>query len=436
VHLLSDTNVASELSGRFDYLLVDEYQDTNKLQASILGGMCTEHDNIMVVGDDAQSIYRFRGATVRNMLDFPKQFANTTVLTLEQNYRSVTPILNTANLLIAEATERYTKDLWSERSSQQQPKLVTCKDEAQQDEFVIERVLQHYEEGIPLRRQAVLFRVGYLSTSLELELTRHNIPYHKYGGLKFLEAAHVKDLVAFLRLLENPRDEMAWFRVLQLMDGIGPTTAANILQHVIDHGDDPRAVGSFTGPPAARDELKAFTEMVVELAPMGVKEPAIQIERIRKFYDTLLKKTYDNAQARARDLISLEQIASGYKSRRKFLVDLQLDPPTSTSDLAGPPAKSLCQGMRVGRRLSHSCHRRIPAVGYVGRLGRGVGGRTTSCLCRAHASQRLSLCKPSVALLPSLVWTYERAFLHAAVPLLHAQRTPYDGCIGPSATCT
>jgi len=339
VHLLSDTNVASELSGRFDYLLVDEYQDTNKLQASILGGMCTEHDNIMVVGDDAQSIYRFRGATVRNMLDFPKQFAGTAVLTLEQNYRSVTPILDTANLLIAEATERYTKDLWSERVSQQQPKLVTCKDEAQQDEFVIERVLQHYEEGIPLRRQAVLFRVGYLSTSLELELTRHNIPYHKYGGLKFLEAAHVKDLVAFLRLLENPRDEMAWFRVLQLMDGIGPTTAANILQHVIDHGDDPGSISSFTGPPAARDELKALAEMIGELAPMGVREPAIQIERIRKFYDTLLKKTYDNPQVRVRDLISLEQIASGYKSRRKFLVDLQLDPPTSTSDLAGPPAK-------------------------------------------------------------------------------------------------
>ncbi|MCK5827312.1 ATP-dependent helicase, partial [Candidatus Bipolaricaulota bacterium] len=260
VHLLSNPKVASELSGRFDYLLIDEYQDTNKLQAKILAGMCTEHDNIMVVGDDAQSIYRFRGATVRNMLDFPKQFDGTTVLTLEQNYRSVTPILDTANSLIAEASERFTKDLWSERPSQQQPKLVTCKDEAQQDEFIIERVLQHYEEGIPLRKQAVLFRASYLSTSLELELTRHNIPYHKYGGLKFLEAAHVKDLVAFLRLLENPRDEMAWFRVLQLMDGIGPTTAAKILQHVIDHHDDPCSISSFAGPPAARDELRDFSE--------------------------------------------------------------------------------------------------------------------------------------------------------------------------------
>ena len=339
VHLLSTPALATEISGRFDYVLVDEYQDTNRMQAQILGGMCTEHDNIMVVGDDAQSIYRFRGATVRNMLDFPKQFAGTTVLTLEQNYRSVMPILDTANLLISEAEDQYTKELWSERSSQQRPKLVTCKDEGEQDEFLIERILQHYEEGIPLKEQAVLFRAAYLSTSLELELTRHNIPYHKYGGLKFMEAAHVKDLIAILRLLENPRDEMAWFRVLLLMDGIGPSTAAKILDHVLANGGDPQAIGSFKAPPAARDELRAFTQMIEDLLPMGINEPAIQIERIRKFYDSLLKKTYDNASVRVRDLVSLEQIASGYASRRKFLVDLQLDPPSATADLAGPPSR-------------------------------------------------------------------------------------------------
>jgi DNA helicase II / ATP-dependent DNA helicase PcrA len=339
LHLLSDPRLAPELSQQFDYVLVDEYQDTNKLQAGILRGMCSEHSNLMVVGDDAQSIYRFRGATVRNMLDFPEQFSGAKVITLEQNYRSVTPILDTANRLIAEAAEQYTKDLWSDRPSHQMPKLVTCKDEAQQDEFVVERILQHYEEGIPLRRQAVLFRTAYLSTSLELELTRRNIPYHKYGGLRFMEAAHVKDLISILRLLENPLDELAWFRVLQLMDGVGPGTAAKIMGHVLEHHGDPRSVSSFKGPAAAQDELKAFCAMVEDVAPMGVKEPAIQLERIRKFYDKLLKKTYDNPYARERDLISLEQIASGYTSRRKFLVDLQLDPPTSTSDLAGPPVK-------------------------------------------------------------------------------------------------
>jgi ATP-dependent DNA helicase UvrD/PcrA len=339
LHLLSDPRMASEISGKFDYVLVDEYQDTNKLQAGILRGMCTAHKNIMVVGDDAQSIYRFRGATVRNMLDFPEQFSGTKIITLEQNYRSVSPILDTANSLISEASDQYSKELWSDRTSKQLPKLITCKDEAEQDEFVVKRVLEHHEQGIPLRRQAVLFRTSYLSASLELELTRRNIPYHKYGGLRFMEAAHVKDLISMLRLLENPRDELAWFRVMQLMDGIGPGTAAKIVEHVIEHDCDPRSVGSFKGPAAARDELKEFCAMVEDVVPMGVNEPAIQLERIRKFYDKLLKKTYDNPYARERDLVGLEQIASGYKSRRKFLVDLQLDPPSSTSDLAGPPVK-------------------------------------------------------------------------------------------------
>ncbi len=329
--------VARKLSGLFDYVLIDEYQDTNTLQAKIVRGMRAGNHNIMVVGDDAQSIYRFRGATVRNILDFPKQFEGTAIVTLEQNYRSTTPILDTANRVIAQARERYTKDLWSETLSGQMPRLITCKDETQQDEYVIDRILTHYEQGIPLRRQAVLFRAAHLSDSLEVELTRRNIPYHKYGGLRFLEAAHVKDLVAFLRLLENPLDELAWFRVLQLMDGIGPMTASRIIDHVAEHKDDPRSIVSFPPPAAAKESFAALAEMIAQVAPMGTKDPAIQIERIRAFYDPLLPKVYDNPIVRTRDLISLEQIASGYESRRQFLVDLQLDPPTSTADLAGVP---------------------------------------------------------------------------------------------------
>ncbi len=333
--LVSDVAIAAELSKRFDHILVDEYQDTNHLQAEILRGMRTTSDNIMVVGDDAQSIYRFRGATVRNILDFPDQFPGTRVVTLEQNYRSTTSILETANRVIAQAKERYTKDLWSDRGGGQTPRLVTCRDEAQQDDYVIERVLSHYEQGIPLRRQAVLFRAGHLSDSLELELTRRNIPYHKYGGLRFLEAAHVKDLVAFLRIMENPRDELAWSRVLELFDGIGPVTATRVTDHVAANRNDPRSVGTFDAPPAAREVMTSFARLIEELAPMGVNEPSVQVERIRRFYDPLLERTYENPAARKRDLISLEQIASGYRSRRQFLVDLQLNPPTSTSDLAG-----------------------------------------------------------------------------------------------------
>lgn len=337
MHLVSEPRTAAELTGRFDQILVDEYQDTNVVQARILRGMRTGDDRIMVVGDDAQSIYRFRGATIRNMLDFPQQFDHATIVTLEQNYRSVSPILSTANLLISSASERYTKDLWSQRESEEKPRLVMCKDAPEQDTYVIDRVLEHYEEGIPLKRQAVLFRASHLSDTLEVELTRRNIPYHKYGGLRFLEAAHVKDLIAVLRILENPLDELAWFRVLQLIDGIGPATAGRIVEHARAAGNDPRAIASFGVPPAARHGVADLAAVFGDLVPMGDSCPEAQIERIRAFYDPIFGATYENPKARIRDLISLEGIASGYASRKEFLAELQLDPPSSTSDLAGAP---------------------------------------------------------------------------------------------------
>jgi DNA helicase-2/ATP-dependent DNA helicase PcrA len=335
--LVSTDAMAREIGGRFDHVLVDEYQDTNVVQAGILRGLRRFNDNIMVVGDDAQSIYGFRAATVRNMLDFPKQFSGAKVVTLEQNYRSVEPILETTNRVIAQAKERYTKDLWSEREGGERPRLVTCRDEGQQDQFIVETILRHYEEGIALRKQAVLFRASHHSDSLELELTRRNIPYHKYGGLRFLESAHVKDLVAFLRVIENPRDEIAWFRILQMLDGVGPATAAKAIAHLHAHGDDPRTIGDFAAPASAREDVKKLGTLMNELDGMGRKNPATQVERIRLFYKPFLEKNYDNPSVRRKDLENLEQIASGYRSRRQFLVDLTLDPPTSTSDLAGPP---------------------------------------------------------------------------------------------------
>jgi DNA helicase-2/ATP-dependent DNA helicase PcrA len=214
-YLLRDKEMADQVGDRFDHILVDEYQDTNRIQAGILIGLRRKNNNIMVVGDDAQSIYGFRSATVRNMLDFPQQFPGTKIVTLEQNYRSIQPILVTTNCVIAQARERYSKDLWSDRAGEQQPRLITCVDETSQDDEVIRLVLDHYEQGIPLHKQAVLCRAASHSTSLELELTRRNIPFYKYGGLRFLETAHIKDLVSFLRVIENPRDEIAWFRVLQ-----------------------------------------------------------------------------------------------------------------------------------------------------------------------------------------------------------------------------
>ncbi len=250
-YLLEDHEAAEAIGGRFDHILVDEYQDTNKLQADILFRMRGQNKNIAVVGDDAQSIYGFRSATVRNILDFPLQYPGARTVTLTQNYRSTQPILQTSNLVIGQARERYSKELWSDRKGDQKPQLITCVDESHQDSEVIRLVLEHYEQGIPLHEQAVLFRAASHSNSLELALARHNIPFHKYGGLRFLEAAHVKDLISFLRIMENPRDQIAWFRVLQLLNGVGPATAADVFQHVMNDSARPSSIASFKAPPAA-----------------------------------------------------------------------------------------------------------------------------------------------------------------------------------------
>lgn len=337
--MVETPELARRVGGRFDHILVDEYQDTNKVQADILANMRRENLNIMAVGDDAQSIYSFRAATVLNMMEFPERFPGTTVITLDQNYRSVMPILETTNAIIRQSHSRYAKNLWSERASGERPQLVLCADETEQDNFVIGQILQHYEAGIPLRKQAVLFRAGHLSDSMEIELTRRKIPYHKYGGLRFLEAAHVKDLIAFLRILENPRDEMAWFRVLQLLPGVGPAAAARAIAHIVEHGNDPRSLDTYVSPPASREAMRGFVGLLREIEPIQAGGPAPQIERIRHFYDPLLTELYDNAPPRRHDLEHLEQVASGYRSRRSFLSDLQLDPPTSTADMAGPPVK-------------------------------------------------------------------------------------------------
>lgn len=333
LQLMSSDEMAMEIGGRFDHVLVDEYQDTNLVQADILRALRRFKNNIMAVGDDAQSIYGFRAANVRNILDFPRQFPGATVITLEQNYRSVCPILETTNRLISQAHDRYTKDLWSARKEGQRPMLVTCRDEGAQDKFVVERILEHLDQGIPLSKQAVLFRSGHLSDSLEIALTRRNIPYHKYGGLRFLDAAHVKDLISFLRVAENASDEIAWFRVLQLIEGIGPATASKIVNH-ISRAHDARAMKTFPVPAVARAGWGDLAKLMDDLVAAKESSPVAQVQRIRTFYDGLMNLRYENALSRARDLDHIEQVASGYKSRQQLLTDLTLDPPNSTRDIA------------------------------------------------------------------------------------------------------
>ena len=335
--MLKDDSFAVPMSDRFDHILVDEYQDTNRIQAKILEGMRCSNKNITVVGDDAQSIYSFRSATVRNMMDFPAQFPGAKIVTLEQNYRSVKPVLETTNRIISQARERYSKELWSERTAGQRPQVITCLDESHQDEEVIQRVLEHYEQGIELKRQAVLFRAASNSASLELALTRRNIPFRKYGGLRFLESAHIKDLISILRILENPRDEIAWFRVLQLLSGVGPATAAAAFGHLQENGFDPHSMASFRAPPGARSGLAELVGLMEHLSAAEDTSPAMQVERIGEFYLPLLERNYENPEPRKNDIEHLGQLAARYPTRRQFLADLVLDPPVSTGDFAGPP---------------------------------------------------------------------------------------------------
>ena len=345
-------SVASTLANRFDYILVDEYQDTNTIQAEILEGLCPASRakrNIMVVGDDAQSIYSFRAATVENIIEFPEKFEGTKVIKLEENYRSVQPILDASNAVMELAEQGYEKTLYSNRKSHHKPKLITCRDEDDQSTVLVDAILKKLEEGVALKKQAVLFRAGWHSDRLEVELTRRNVPFVKFGGLKFVEAAHVKDMLGILRILENPDDELSWFRVLQLMDGVGPVTARKIIQNLKQTGaseqagrlrnlvDNPPVV-----PAAARAEFDAFRSMIRDCiqADSGGESglaPSSQVERIRKFYQPIFTRVYDNPTVRVRDLDQLEQVAGGYQSRSQFLTDLTLDPPSATQDLAQDP---------------------------------------------------------------------------------------------------
>jgi DNA helicase-2/ATP-dependent DNA helicase PcrA len=219
--MVSDPGLAQDIGSRFDHILVDEYQDTNRLQASILLALKPSGRGLTVVGDDAQSIYAFRAATVRNILDFPGQFSPAAkIITLDRNYRSTQPILAAANAVIDLATERFTKNLWTDRNSPHLPQLVSVRDEADQANYIVERVLENREEGAMLKQQAILFRASHHSGPLEVELTRRNIPFVKFGGLKFLDASHIKDMLSFLRFVENPRPR-GWLRHTASPPGVG-----------------------------------------------------------------------------------------------------------------------------------------------------------------------------------------------------------------------
>jgi len=329
--------LADEIGGRFDYVLVDEYQDTNRLQSSILLALKPGGRGLTVVGDDAQSIYSFRAATVRNILDFPSAFTPAAdIITLDRNYRSTQPILAAANGVIELAGERFTKNLWTQRQSAELPQIVNVRDEADQARYIVERVLENRETGLGLKQQAALFRASHHSGLLELELTRRNIPFVKFGGLKFLDSAHVKDMLAMLRFAQNPRDRVAGFRLMQLLPGVGPSSAQRVLDLMADRPAPISALSDIPAPPRSGDDWTGFVETLQNLRSGKASWPA-EMECARRWYEPHLQRNHEDAATRLADLLQLEQIASGYPSRERFLTELTLDPPDATSDQAGAP---------------------------------------------------------------------------------------------------
>ena len=335
--VLAHPEAGARVRERFDHVLVDEYQDTNTLQAEIVSLLRPDGTGVTCVGDDAQAIYSFRAATVRNILDFEERFPGARVITLTRNYRSSSAILTATNAIIAEASERRDKELWTAREGGGRPQLVTCRDEAEQTDWVADRIIEHREQGTLLKHQCVLFRAQHHSMALELELSHRNIPFHKYGGLRFVETAHIKDLCAFLRLAENPRDAMAAYRVLGLVPGIGPKTAAHLWDALVRTDGDFEAWAAADVPEAASAAWPGIVSVLRALASAGPEQVPAQVCAVRSVYAPLLERRYDNVTARLRDLEQIEAMASGARDRASFLADLVLDPPAWTSDLAGPP---------------------------------------------------------------------------------------------------
>ena len=339
------------LESLFDHVLVDEYQDVNRIQVDLVDLLRPGGTGLSVVGDDAQAIYGFRAATTAAIAEFPDRYASAVVIRLEHNYRSTPPILAVANQVMADAPEGASKTLWSERPGRRRPVLRTCTDESAQAEAVCESVLSHREAGVALNQQVVLFRAAHHSDLLELALGRRRIPYVKYGGLRFVEAAHVKDFLAILRLLDNPWDELAWFRILQLLEGVGAATARRVMDQlgVRRSGDGAGTADAALSPVAqllaaaptvpapARDELnglrRTLGDCVVEPAP----PVGTQADTVTRWLAPIVQRRYDAPAARCGDLERLSEQAAAAPTRDRFVADLTLDPPVIAGDMAGRP---------------------------------------------------------------------------------------------------
>lgn len=321
--------VRVEMSERYRFIMVDEYQDTNRIQAEVVRLLAYRHDNVMAVGDDSQSIYSFRGARFQNIIEFPKMFPGARIIKLEENFRSSQPILDLTNAIVAEAVEKYEKHLYSRKVSQQKPVLVRAADDSDQSRFVAQRILELREEGVALSEMAVLFRAAYLSFDLEVELTRRGIPFVKFGGLKFMETAHVRDVLAHLKVTQNPMDTVSWNRILLLIEHLGPKSALDITAWLAERGGSVEALGEFRPRPAYAEGLSRLAQALREVKALEAS-PAEALGPLHDYYFPLLKRKFDDYPKRIKDLEHLRTMCARYKSLERFLAEITLEPPVAS----------------------------------------------------------------------------------------------------------
>jgi DNA helicase II / ATP-dependent DNA helicase PcrA len=340
--LAADEHIGASIASAFDHVLVDEYQDVNAIQVDIVRSLGRGDVHVCAVGDDFQAIYSFRAASPRHILDFPSHFPHSLTIKLERNYRSTAPILLAANAVAAQDRVAYAKELWTEREGGEAPELCFPRDEGEQAAWVCDRVLAAREEGAELRAQGVLFRTGHDSDLLELELRRRGIPFVKYGGLRFLDAAHVKDFIALLRLLDNPADEVSWFRLLQLLDGVGPARARRALDALRAPGSRIPQLERFDDaaahlPESAHEPAAALVAALAAAGEQDGASPGAVVELLAAALAPLVRLRYADGEARVSDLDALAIAARKAPSVRAFVSEIVLDPPSSSADLAGPP---------------------------------------------------------------------------------------------------
>jgi DNA helicase-2/ATP-dependent DNA helicase PcrA len=329
--LNSDADIRDRLASTYKYLMVDEYQDTNQVQAEILYLLTQQHQNIMVVGDDSQSIYAFRGAAVENILSFPNRYPDTTIIRLEENYRSIQPVLTLTNTIIDRASNKYTKTLFSSLEGDELPVLVRAGSENSQSRFVIDKIKDLSLQGVRLSEIAVLFRAGFHSFDLEIELSREAFPFIKVGGFKFMDSAHIKDVLAFLRVVYNAEDTISWYRILLLLDRIGPKSAKNIFNAIQEQQNGVKGLQTAALNERISKQVAGLADLLVTMDPDQMSVSAMG-EAVLAYYLPVLKKKYDDHPKRARDLEQLLAIMERYQSLESFLTDMAIEPPTTAVD--------------------------------------------------------------------------------------------------------